>query len=383
MAGRVGVTSTRYSVCEVTTGRRVGTLPLSEVSASVSLPSPGAFSATLNMPRWDPDKPELFRDLVNLCEPYKYSVVIDRDGVVAGEWIITKRSEAKNGTAFTLTGSEFSVILSRHPMTMEDKESWDADQFVIARDMVRLALTRQAGNVSIRTNDTQMSGRILNPTYPPGDSTSILQRLNDMADNIGGFDWWFEPTWTSIGGKAYVDRWLRLAYPRAGRDQPIKLHRPSPGKPGGNVLTFGLDEDGDRLASFAIAYGAGEGSTKLIGTKVDLGLVTRGWPALFRTKAHSSVKKQVTIDGHAAALLALSQTAEVPPQISIRLGSLRLGDFQLGDRVWVQVDPCPTRPDGWARQVRILGWTIPPPGPGPEVSTLTVTSMTDVPGDEL
>lgn len=377
------MTQTRYNVCEVTTGLRVGTLPLTDLNAGVMLPTPGQFSATLNMPRWGSAGPERFRDLQNLTEPYKYSIVVDQGGAPRGEWIITKRSEAKNGTAYALTGFEFSHMLSRSPMTTSDSDSWNADQFLIARAMVRKALTRQAGNVSIRTDDDQLSGKVRNLRYPAGDATSILQRLNEMADNAGGFDWWFEPIWTSSGGKAYIERRLRLAYPRAGRDQPIRLHRPSPGKPGGNILNFGLDEDGERLASFAIAYGAGEGPTKVIGSKSNLDLIYRGWPAMYRTRAHSSVKTQSIIDGRATSLLALAQSAEVPPQITIQLGNPNLGDFQLGDRLWVQIDPCPTRPDGWLRQVRVLGWTIPPPGPGPKTSTLTVTSMTDVPGDDL
>lgn len=385
------MTQWTYYVCEVTTGRLVGELPLVNVSAQRHMKL-GSFSADLPLEFPPPPDGQLMteherfqfwrpvlRERLAITAEGKYSIVVDRDGVPLGEWIIWKRDRS-NPTK--LQGTEFGSLLERQPMPAQVFKR--ADQFAIAQFMVRAGFgtPRVLGSTAI-TIPAAASPILRDRTYDPGDSTSILQRLDELSDVDDGFDWVIDSTWSSVGGARYITRTLRLAYPRLGIDQPITLDRPGPGGSGGSILDFELAADATDLASRVVVYGAGEGSAKVTGVATNPTLINQGYPAMTATASYSSVSVQATINGHARALLAVAQSSEQPPTVTIR-GDVEpvIGTYGLGDRVMVAVEPCPELPDGYFNKVRILGWTF-TPGPGPEVVPLEVAQMSDEPGSDV
>lgn len=377
-----------FYVCEVTTGRLVAELPLVNVSAQRHLKR-GTFSADLPLGlAGDPDATEFdrfhaqqaqLRELLQTTTPAKYSIVVDRDGTPLGEWIIWQRTR---GNPTKLQGVEFGSLLGFQPMPGVTFSG--VDQFTIAQYMAQVGFgpANVAGSSAVSI-PTSLSGVLRDRTYEAGDSTMVLQRLDELSDVDDGFDWTVEVQWVSIGGVRYISRTLQLSYPRAGMNRSIILDQPGPGGSGGAILGFDLQEDGTNLANRAMAFGSGDGLKKVIGVATNSALITAGYPAMTAVATYSSVSVPATLNGHARSLLSLSQSPELPPTVTIR-GDVEpeIGSYTLGDIVRVQVDPRPEYPDGYNEDVRIQGWTF-TPGVGPEIVPLEITSILDMPGSDV
>ncbi|SDP08936.1 hypothetical protein SAMN04515671_2912 [Nakamurella panacisegetis] len=397
-----------YLVCLATSGLVVGELPLTDVKAERHMTG-GAFSATLDLSsvlalpefanltdaaRSDAAAP-LLREWRELTTPAKYTVAIDRDGVCVGEWQIWKRTPSGNLDSFALIGAE--MIRYADFRQVAAAKFAGVDQLAIARALAATAYGGGPGGVgavALTIPAAPVSGQVRDRTYARADGT-VGQRISELANVAGGFDYTIDTDWGAIGGRRSVVRTLTLAYPRAGIDQPLVLELGGQGASPGNIRAFAMDEDGTRLASRAYSLGAGEASDKVVGVATSTVLTDAGYPFLETAESRSSVNVQATINAHAAALLSISQSPELPPTVTIaataqleradgRVSTVdaepSVGDFRIGDRVWIAIDPTPAFPDGFFTRVRILGWTIAPPAAGSELLALSITTYNDIPG---
>lgn len=383
------MTWTSY-LCEVTTGRMIAELPLTQVKATTHLDL-GAFSAVLPLTvarqqasaaaRFAAARPVL-RQILEASSPGKYSVVLDQNGAPRGEWIIWQRQRSASAAAesVSLAGTEFGSILGQRLMPQNGRRYTGVDQLEIASDLILSTLrTPAVGAITISDPPATSSGVLRDRVYDPRDSTSVLQRVRELSDVVDGFEWTIQLAWAASGPMRIV-RTLVLHYPRAGREQPIILDRPGPGGPpgAGNVVSVSMTEDATRLASRVYAFGAGEGPTKVVGVAESTALTDLGYPTLDRSVSFLSVNRQQTIDGHAAAGLRDAQSAKLAPTIRIRADrDPLLGDWQLGDRMLLKVEPSPAWPDGLDGWVRAVGWTF-NPGTSPELVDLSITAESGV-----
>lgn len=356
-----------FYVAEVTTGQIVADLPLATFTGGRSLTG-GSMSATLPVAHLPVD---LRRQYVDFTAPGRYSVIAERDGVVAGEWVIWKRSRSNDEKPLTLTGNEVVSLLDRRVM---GGWTWTGvEQLEIARQLVVEGfagagdpLTRPGG-VLVTVPAITPSGQLRDRTYKQLDGT-IGQRLKELSEVQGGFDYLIDTTRTG----QLVTRTARFHYPRAGIDLPYVFESGSAGYPQGNVTAITLSEDGTTLASKAHAIGSTSGDVALVGGFQDLALVTAGWPYLERTQTWSDVTVQATIDSYAHSLWQDSQSAEQPITLSVLADAFpTCGDYALGDRLAFRIEPSGNFPDGYTGTIRVIGWTH-QPGVGPETLTLSI-----------
>lgn len=377
------VSAWTYYLLDVTTGLVRAEVPMRSVVATRHLKL-GSFSAQIPLP-WVAmgqtgstadliarNRGQL-RDLIALSQPWKNSVVIDRDGVPLGEWVIKGNPPSQDGRTRMLVGSEFGALLSRVPLVELTDRAWSGvDQFTIARAMVQFALVSPSGAGSTAyLAESNLSGQPRDRSYYVGETAKVLDRLNEMSDVEGGFDWWFDYRWDETGGQRYLRRTFRVAT-QAGSEQEMVLEDPGAGGVGGNILSSRLSYDGEDLASEVIAVGSGEGVSKLMERATNPALVDEGWPRMVKTISHVSVTRRDTLAGHAVGELAASQSAEMPPRVTILAdGDPRFGDYALGDRMWLRLDPTWESPDARLQRVRVIGWSVPrPEDPGPEKVTV-------------
>lgn len=400
MAGRLVLMAVyTYFATEITSGRVVAELPLTGVTAERNLKG-GKFGATLSMkaqvlpPLFDgeTDAARFARSATRLQElretttPGKYSIVVDRDGVPVGEWIIWQRTTAE---PYTLQGSEFLSILDHRFVGRSQTVDFQfVDQSVIAATLVSQTMTSGAGLPAyldvpgfggVPQDPQFLSGQLRQRTYQVADN--VGQRLAELSDVQGGFDMTVSTRWRSVASTRYVQRTLSIGYPRAGYDWGFVFDQPGPGYPGGAIVSLSYDEDAANLASQVWALGQGNGTDQLLGYASRNDLQGRSFPVLERSVSYSTVSDQRTINGYAAALVNASQSAELPPVVVVRADADPVfPTYSLGDRVLVVLDPTPALPSGYRNAVRILGFTLQPPTAGPEFVALTVTTYNAAPG---
>lgn len=377
-----------YYACDLRTGLVQAELPLVNLSGTVQLSGTGEMNADLPLAQLGrADRIEM----LFATTPGRMSIVLDRDGVVAGEWIVWKRSRSNDSTPVKLIGSQLASFLERRLMI---GSIYGGDQIRIAESLARQGFWVNqsggaAGSLLLDIPEGQLSGVRRDRTYDQVDGT-VGQRMEELAAVDGGFEYAVESEWSADTALRRVQRTFRTYYPLAGKDQPwtlepaftqssiLSIDQSLAGELGGSIVSVSLDEDATRLASVAYAIGSGEGVEKIIGRKANGALVAQGYPQMEVSRAWTSVINQPVIDGHAQALLDLSQDPILPPKVTILAdGDPSIREISIGDRCQIRVDESANFPDGFAGQVRILGWTYGPPSEGPELVDLEITGLTE------
>lgn len=368
----------RYLLTQLTTGKVYAELDLIDVSAERSLVC-GGFTAKLFLGNLTQP---IRSQLIDQTTPGRCSIAVLRDNQPMGEWIIWKRTRKNDSSPVELTGAEFISYIDHRlngPFSFRQVEQLD-----IAKTLFQQAIG----------GDTGVGGRgKVTATVPAYTASGVKRdrdyviaesfygtRLRELSDVIDGFDYYVRSSITSQGSDLYVSRQLIFGYPRMGNDLDLVLDSPGVQEATGSVLEFSLAEDATTLASNSWAIGgtyqSGGNQIQVRGQKTNNALMdSYGYPYLQNSRSYTSVIQQATIDGHALALLNLSQSAEVPGSISVVLGDqLTMNSFNLGDRITISADPSINFPDGEELDVRIIGWTLKPPKAGPELVDLQIVS---------
>lgn len=202
----------------------------------------------------------------------------------------------------------------------------DVDQGEIAWDLIDYTQGLTGGNLGIAKGwtGTAPTGVLRSPTYAAGDS--IGQRIGDMANLIGGFDWDISPTSPS---SMRLDVW----FPQRGSDRGVILEQ------GGLMQTATIDLDPSDYAN-ALRYSGADGTDDAAGPTADeleaggLGELPQGrWDAAF---GDTSLNTQDMLDGRAAWQLGWSQVVRPVWTVVLKRGAWRgPSHIWLGDTVRV------------------------------------------------
>jgi hypothetical protein len=199
--------------------------------------------------------------------------------------------------------------------------------------------------------------------------------LRELSEVVNGFDYWFTVD-LNESGRSGVTRTVHLRYPRAGLDQPFILDSAGAGSPpAGNVLSGSVTEDASTLLVRAYAIGATVDDQALISQydEYNTAATGRGYPFLEATQSWTTVTQQSTLDGYAQELYRSRQSIDAPSDLTVLADAYpAVGDYGLGDRMTLRIDPTINFPDGYSSQIRVLGITFNPPAEGPEIVSLSI-----------
>lgn len=346
----------------------VSELVLTDFSGEVSLGAAGAMSA--KVPLGDMTAAERAA-AIQVTEPARFGVLAVRNGLVMGEWIIWKRSRDAGSTSVLISGSETISILDHRIMHQWDYPGWD--QLTIAHDLFAWGFNAFGGSPAVTVPTPAASGVIRDRFYKDIDGF-IGTRVRELSQVQNGFEYYLTTT-MSLAGTATVGRTVNYYYPRAGSDTSMVFELAGTETPaGGNVVTTSVDEDGTRLASSVFSTGANTGQTALNGYYTDTALVAAGYLYLERITSNSTVVTQSVINAYARGGWDDSQTAFQPNGLVVFADQVPvLGDYRLGDRVGLYIEPTVLFPaGGYTALVRVVGWTLKPGSAGAETVTLTI-----------
>jgi hypothetical protein len=364
-------TAVAYST---TSGRIVGPaeLPLAEPPTwTRQINNNGTWSVKVKLGNdtWSPDQ------LRSIAAPFRFSVAVFwGDYGCQGGPLTSYRVDDTAGTVTYSGGGLWSLLNRRllhnpawNPATAQITDP-TADQTINGQLWdIAAALVRNS------TSWTHRPGSGL-PLDIPADSgtgtatrnylgynlVSCGQRLQELTQDDGGPDVDFAP-YRVIGSNTIRHRMA------VGKPYVTQTGSPVMFDYGTSLQGLSIDGDGSNVATSAWVKGVGNERLQLSGMASSTTLTDTGFPALdFVDSAHTSAPEQATLNGWAAADLALYGRSVETWKATVRAdGTSPLGSYDCGYFATYNVTQHPWQPDG-QYLTRILGL-----GSGPEANTVT------------
>ncbi|AXX32075.1 hypothetical protein KCV87_32145 [Actinosynnema pretiosum subsp. pretiosum] len=345
---------TCYTV-DTVTGRIIGTLPYAGTPGWEFGVNLGG-QVQVNVPARQLGRGPLA--LRTMVEPWRTSLVIAWGRyLVQGGPIMTHRWDDASGTLLVGAGGMWA-LLNRRIIKSSDYDGPITDE---AADVVLSGLSLHGLAVrlaQLATGERWGALPIAFPEPEPGTTTrtyygydlaTVGERLTQLTQLDHGPDVELHPRWSTRPG--HVEWELRVGIPHLGVRQPQQGVRY-----GAGLRRLSVDTDASAMTHDARTPGQGMERAQPVGRAVDLVLPAAGYPLLQSIdRTHTSATELSTLDGHAAATLALhgrpveTWTGVVRVDGSIpgegRAG-VGLGGFGAGDRLTIGVHRHAWIPDG-------------------------------------
>lgn len=220
---------------------------------------------------------------------------------------------------------DYRAVLQRRILYSDASLTYtDVDQGEIAWSLISYTQGKLNGslNISKGWTGTTPTGVLRSPTYTVGDS--VGQRIQEMSDLIGGFDWDISPT--SASGMQ-----LGVWFPQRGSDRGVVIEQ-------GGLMASGTGNVDPSAYANAIRYTGAESTDTTPGPTANeleaagLAEMPQGrWDAAF---GDTGLNTQQMLDDRAAWQLGWSQVARPVWTVTLRRGAWRGPDhIWLGDTV--------------------------------------------------
>ncbi|SEN87617.1 hypothetical protein [Nonomuraea pusilla] len=356
---------------DLRTDNHITTLDLDDVTYTRAIGEPGSFSASIAVvnreiadevakvvPRWvdDPTEPDSLS-----TGPGRTVCHVYRNGVVWGTYVIWKATvniDGRGAIKVQLTGASLESYLNAVEIR-DDLSYTGTDQLDIARALITEMQALTYANIGL-TLQTGTSGVNRDRTYLAGETATFGQRLRELADVNGGFEWLIH---TADPGTGTRVREVRFGYPKLGTQTDHVFSQP------GNVLSVSQEIDALRAATSYRARGesvstdASTSSQPLMSAEQNAtAYLAAGWPRIDRTMDYSTVKETSTLNAYAARWAAERPGTVRVHQVSVKLDETEWTPTNLGDyaRVMLVNDWWPIRNGGasFNHRWRVIGVSV-------------------------
>jgi hypothetical protein len=343
-----------YVARDLLTGLKLAELPLRDVEFTGSLTDAGQLTGVLPLLGLSPSA-QVRMDIAT--QEARTSLWVYRGQRLVWGGILWLRPYDDSGN-YKISASEWRSWLARRPLTL-DKTFTGIEQFVIVRDLINWAQTGvgqpSAANVGIVTS-TESSGILRDRSYDAADLKSIDAYVQEMSDDINGFDWTVAAVTDAATGKPYP--LLQLGFPRLGRTAAVSGHVWEMTDQGeSSIVAFSWPGDGSQFATRVI--GIGEGSLRSTATNTTL--LTAGYPLIDSTVSRTDVVVQATLDSIVLAELQSRSSPLVEPTLLVKADAEpEFGSWRVGDDCRVRIVGNPRWPDDLDVYARIIGYKAKP-----------------------
>ncbi|MBB2909330.1 hypothetical protein FHS43_000576 [Streptosporangium becharense] len=241
----------------------------------------------------------------------------------------------------------------------------DVDQIEIARQLLTHMAARPEGDMGLALMGG-LSGTLRDRTYRASESATYGERLEQLANVIGGFEYMIRTRIDTVTGQR-VREWVwatRLGSPGIVRD----ITQP------GVIKSWSYPEDATQAATAWQTRGdtiqddlSAASEPLMSDVYEDTARLAAGWPLLDRTEDYSSVRRISTLNAHAEQLRDTRSGSVSIPRITVHFDdAFSIDPNYLGDtaRFTLVNDWFPLSPSGaptFSRAWRIVGMDIKPP----------------------
>ncbi|MFC9739159.1 hypothetical protein ACFVKC_14735 [Streptomyces noursei] len=302
---------------DLKTGNVVTALPVTGISFTHSLNAAG--SATIGIPLFAPEaNPESL-------SPGISGLVVLRDGApVWGGILWTLAADIGAGT-LTLNASGYHS----HYQGRNFVNGWTAKSLEQA-DIIKawFAYLNTRNGIGTDTSLVQSTGHLRTTVWTRYELKSVAEAIEQLADNIGGFNFRYVPYWVTPG-KRIGHRFVMSS--RTGVATHTLTHR-------ANCNVTSVSYDSTALCTVAYATGADKGNgEKLVGIFENKPLAAR-MPERVAVGTYSDVKETLTLLNKAQATINAGAVPVAIPEMTLYPDLFTPLDFVPGDYTAVEVD---------------------------------------------
>jgi len=366
-------TTYRYLFADLRTNDILAELPLTGVTFTQVLNSPGTLNARLEIS----DLREQRYDITNNTIPARTALYVDRDGVLVWGGIVWFRRYNSETQTLEFTAREFLSYFERRRIAVNQAFT-NTDQLTIAQSLVNTAQSATGGNIGI-TVGTETSGVLVSRVYYGYELKDLYSGMKDLATADNGFDMNIDVQYDANNEPTKI---LRLDYPYRGTTynsaSPTALIFELPA----NLVMYEYPEDGSITANTVYGVGPGSNEGKLIVNASAPAQISSGWPLLEDTATYNDIYDTNLLTNLTAAEVYAKQDpvvtvkAILPAYVDPVLGSYKTGDQCL---LRITDSRFPNNGSGYGLTTvkRIVAINVEPGESSPERVTLTLADPTN------
>jgi hypothetical protein len=292
-------------------------------------------------------------DLIEATHPGRTFVVVERNGIPVGAWIIWSRVYSAQSKTLQMHGISF--------------ESYPRRQRIISNtvytDMEQVLLFK-----TLWTDMMIVAGRNINIIIPSGPSTPVTKSvevypyevkyygevMSSISDSSDGFDWRI----AVVKDGQWYRKDLLIGYPYLGTG----VH---PGMPTfdypGNITQYYMTESMADAGTHVLTVGAGEGTDMLAAEVAHTDLIAGGFPRW----DIDVVRKDIDNTALLATVANAQGIIRRPPMVTVKVTVKgdrvpEIGSFSLGDTARVTIQDA-RNPEGFEKDMRLVAWKVRPP----------------------
>lgn len=373
-------TNYRYLFADLVTNDILAEIPLTNVSFTQSLNTPGSFSGTI----LGSDIAEQGYDIPNTTIPARTAIYVDRDGVLIWGGIIWIRTWNSDTQHWSFQAREFGSYFERRRITYDFMDGNQAlvydneDQLFVAQDLMYLAQQQAGGDIGIVIpNNT--SGVNVTRVYYDYEFKDLWGAIKDLSNQQDGFDFNID---VAYDANLEPRKYAQTAYPQRGvpfvASSPSALVFEFPG----NIVTYEWPDDGSVVANemYGIGPQSNEAKIRAVAT-APTDQIAAGWPLLEDTVSYTDQYDPTLLYQQTLGEVTAKQLPVVTPKIVVpAYVSPVLGSYKTGDEVLLRItdDRFPNYGSGFglSQVYRIVAISVQPGEDGPERVTLTLTDPT-------
>jgi hypothetical protein len=373
-------TNYRYLFADLITNDILAEIPLTNVSFTQSLNTPGSFTGSI----LGSDVNEQGYDIPNSTIPARTAIYVDRDGVLIWGGIIWLRTWDTDAQRYTFSAREFGSYFERRRITGDFMDFNQAlvydneDQLFIAQDLLYLAQQLSGGDIGVVIPDNTSSVNVTR-VYYDYEFKDVWGAIKDLSNQQNGFDFNID---VAYDANLEPRKYAQTAYPYRGTQyvstSPTALVFEFPG----NIVAYEWPDDGSVVANTMYGIGPNSNEAKIRALAVSpTDQIAAGWPLLEDTVSYTDQYDPNVLYQQTLGEVTAKQLPVVTPKIIVpAYASPVLGSYKTGDECLLRItdDRFPNNGSGYGLAVvkRIVAIGVQPGEDGPERVTLTLTDPT-------
>lgn len=332
-------------------------LPLVDPVFTRRLPG-GTFSATIPTGALLDDQYQFDYDwcarLLEVIEPGTHSICPVVNGVSIGEWLIWRIEPDDVSGRIEISGFEWGLY-PRYRALERDYVYTNRDQALVAYDLLVDCIR---GSQPVK---------MFVPLTNHGVTVSMDQRRKTayygdvLEEQVPNLEWFVWSRLDDVNAPTRVVRDVIMSNGRRKQVQPSRLIAPSPGSPGGSLISWRRARDWSKAAASVYGFGRGQGDKQITAERVVTALLDGKHLITTRYDTWSEIEDRATLQSRVDTEAALG----ADPSEAVR-ARVNLDDFasypMVTDVFTVVLDPRPTYPAGHVGQWRVGETTIRPTG---------------------
>jgi hypothetical protein len=376
----MATTQYRYLFADLITNDILAEMPLTNVSFTQALNTPGSFSGRI----LGSDARELGYDITGSTEPARTALYVDRDGVLIWGGIIWLRTWNTDTQSFDFSAREFGSYFERRRIAgafMDGDQALvydNEDQLFVAQDLLTLAQSIPGGNIGVVVPNN-VSGIDVTRVYYDYEVKDVWGAIKDLSNQQDGFDFNIDVAYDS---NLEPRKYASTSYPYRGTPYNAANADALVFEFPGNIVAYEWPDDGSVTTNYMYGIGPNSNEAKIRAeATAPVNQIAAGWPLLEDSVSYTDQYDPDLLYQQTLGEVTAKQVTVVTPKIIVpAYAEPVLGSYKTGDECLLRItdDRFPNNGYGFGLSVvkRIVAISVQPGEDGPERVTLTLTDPT-------